>query len=165
MKKKNIFSRIAIWSFLLSPMFVSCTQDEFFDESCMYSTNASRFGGAGMEMMHTVSKEGTSFSEHLQVGNLPINEIYGTITLSWPGGEPFSSIDSQIKAVGGVGIVAEDKYRCLSTTKSLPSSHNWVASATFYARIERINKNGKKDTVSVSFSHSATIETTEVPIP
>lgn len=164
MKKKNIFTRIAIWSFLLSPMFVSCTQDEFFDEGCMYSTNASRFSGAGIEMTHTVSKAGTSTSEQLQVGSLPIKEIYGTMTLSWPGGVPFSSIDSQIQAEANVEIVAEDKYRCLSTTKSLPSSHNWVASATCTARIERINKDGSKDTVYASFSHSAQIETTEAPI-
>ena len=164
MKKKNIFSRIIIWSFLLSPMFVSCTQDEFFDESCMYSTNASRFSGAGIEMTHTVSKAGTSTSEQLQVGSLPIKEFYGTMTLSWPGGVPFSSIDSQIEAEGGVKIVATNKYKCLSTTKSLPSSHNWVASATFNARIERTKDNGKKDTVYVSFTHSAQIETTEVPI-
>lgn len=164
MKKKNIFSRIAIWSFLLSPMFVSCTQEEFFDESCIYSTNASRFSGAGIEMTHTVSKEGTSTSEQLQVGSLPIKEIYGTMTLSWPGGLPFSLIGPQIKADSNLKIIATDKYRCLSRTNSLPSSHNWVASVTCTARIERTKDNGKKDTVYVSFTHSAQIETTEAPI-
>ena len=62
MKKKNIFSRITIWSVLLYPTFVSCTQDEFFDESCMYSTNASRLGGARMEIMDEVTKAGESTS-------------------------------------------------------------------------------------------------------
>ena len=153
MKKKKVFSRIAIWGFLLSPMFVSCTQNEIFDESCMYSTNASRFSGANIEITHTVSKEGNSTSDELQVGKLPIKEIYGTMKLSWPGGLPFSLIGPQIKAESSLKIVATDKYRCISTTKSRPSLHDWVASATCTARI-----------VYVSFTHSAQIETTEAAI-
>lgn len=68
MKKKNIFSRIIIWSFLLSPMFVSCTQDEFFDESCMYSTNASRFSGAGIEMTTTSSARASNTNSTTGMG-------------------------------------------------------------------------------------------------
>lgn len=164
MKKKNIFSRIAIWSFLLSPMFVSCTQDEFFNESCMYSTNASRLGGASMEMTQTVSVAGSSTSDQLQVENLPTKEIYGTMTLSWPGGVPFSSINPLIEAESDIVINAKDKYNCLSKNTSLSTTHLWVASATCTARIERTKEGGKKDTLYVRFTHSAQIETKEATI-
>lgn len=74
MKKKNIFSRIIIWSFLLSPMFVSCTQDEFFDESCMYSTNASRFSGAGIEMTTTSSARASNTNSTTGMGEISISD-------------------------------------------------------------------------------------------
>jgi hypothetical protein len=165
MKKKNIFSRITIWSVLLYPTFVSCTQDEFFDESCMYSTNASRLGGARMEIMDEVTKAGESTSNPLKLSDFPIDDIYGIMTLSWPEGVNFSSIDSRIRVDADVKIIKEGKYALLSKRTSFPSSHDWIASSTCYARIVKTLDTGAKDTIEVTFSHSAKIEKTSVSLP
>ena len=165
MKKRNIFSRVTTWSILLCPMFVACTQGDFIDEDCMYSTNASRLDGARMEITYLVSKAGSSTSDHLKLGNISVEDAYGIMTLSWPEDETFSSIDSKIRVDSEVIIENDNKYRFISKRNSRPTSHNWNASATCYASIEIREAGLPKDTLEVSFAYSKQIETKFASFP